>query len=93
MNTKTIILGENTIHTDKKKPIQLDIILMDDGKLNSNAAGSKPSHFKYIELVCKNYGVLADGTTFDLIFAYQDPNNRTKCSGLYLGKWNDGVVD
>lgn len=47
----------------------------------------KPNTFNYIELICSNY---ASGN--DLMFAYGDPSERYK-GILFIGKWNDGVVD
>lgn len=87
MPTKTIVIGEK--HTKRKKaPIELHGSLTEDMELSMNKH-NKPSDFAYIELICENYGM---GDNTDLIFAYDNPNDRSG-GVLFYGKWNDGVVE
>lgn len=44
---------------------------------------TKPSDYKFIELICKDY------LDNDLMFAH---NGKRSDGILYMGKWNDGVV-
>lgn len=46
---------------------------------------AKPSDWNYIELIGKH-------GEYDIMFAYDSPENRDDNSCLYLGHWNDGVV-
>lgn len=87
MPTKTIVIGEK--HTKREKvPIELHGYLTEDMELSTNHH-NKPGHFAFLELICKNYG-MEDNT--DLIFAYDNPNDRSG-GVLFYGKWNDGVVE
>lgn len=82
--TKVIVLGEETLKKELK-PIEFHFAL--NGDKTMSKAYDKPTYYKYIELVCKNYS-----RDFDLMFAYDNPDRRD--SGvLYLGKFNDGVVE
>jgi hypothetical protein len=53
----------------------------------SSSGISNPKHWPYVELVCRNYfpGV-------DIMFAYDNPSQRNE-GLLYLGQFNDGVVE
>lgn len=89
MSTKTIIIGE-TKSESQKKPIEFVKCLSKDLRLLQGIKEvSQPHEWSYIELICSGYS-FKDG--LDLMFAYDDPSGRG--SGyLYLGKWNDGVVE
>lgn len=68
----------------KLKPIEFTWTY--DGKKNTWPK-SGPCSWKFIELICSNYG----SDELDLMFAYDDPTKRHD-GVLYLGKFNDGVV-
>lgn len=92
MTTTTIVIGE------AKRPKNVTPIKF-ERVLNSVGAGgvvsgmveaiSLPSDYAYIELVCKNY---QPGEGNDMMFAYNDPEKRGD-GMLYIGSWNDGVVE
>jgi hypothetical protein len=84
--TKTIVVGSIEIAT-KKKPIKFLSSLKGSLEFDHDV-GRKPSNFNYVELIAHNYTF--DGR--DLMFAYNDPNDRSK-GVLYVGYWHDGVVD
>jgi hypothetical protein len=86
---KTIIIGENG-ELQPKKPMRFLKAVLTDGQL-SDAQADKPIDFNYIELIARNYGTFA-GQPFDLIFCYDDPNERHN-GVLFLGNWNDGVIE
>jgi hypothetical protein len=46
-----------------------------------------PHSYNFIELICRDYT-----TDSDLMFAYNDPNDRS-AGRLYIGNFNDGVVE
>lgn len=77
--TKVCIFGE----PEKKRPITLSYVLENDRTWSP--ATLQPSYFKKATLIQKKYGF----GTFDLILA-EDPNGLQM---LYLGNWNDGVVE
>jgi hypothetical protein len=84
MSTQVIVIGK----TEKKKTktaIEFQSFL--NTNLNINFGAHSPSSYKYIELICKDYAL-----GFDLMFAYNDPNYRS-CGVLYIGHFNDGVVN
>ncbi len=80
--TKTIVIG--ACYQDDNKPIEFCHYL--DLNLGISAFVNPPSKFKYIELICKKY---TGG--MDLMFAYNDPSNRSDGT-LYIGHWNNGTV-
>lgn len=81
--TKTIVIG--ACYQDDNKPIEFNYYF--DANLGgSSAFVSPPSKFKYIELICKKYN-----GGMDLMFAYNDPSNRSD-GILYIGFWNNGTV-
>lgn len=85
--TKTIVLGEQQGYAIKK-PIEFFslITVSDSDDIAVEQVESKPCEWNYIELVSKNYS-----PNIDLLFAYNDANNRS--SGLLIiGRWNDGFV-
>ena len=85
MSTQVIIIGK----TEKKKAktaIEFRSFLDSELKISDRGAFS-PSYYKYIELICKNYALGCD-----LMFAYNDPNERS-FGALYIGHFNDGVVN
>jgi len=82
--TTTIVIGENS--TPKTlKPIVFEKYLRRTFEFDLGIVN--PAIWKYIELITKNY---SGGK--DLMFAYDDPLNRD-AGYLYIGKWNDGVVE
>lgn len=84
--TKVIIIGE--VEKPKLKSIEVVKYLSSsiDDKPFKNANNTLLRQWNNIELICINY---ADG--LDLIFAYN--NNRNSHNCLYLGYFNDGVVE
>lgn len=85
--TETIVLGVPKERADK---IVFEKILTDDLEVtpSNSYAWNKPSEWNYVELICKDYSGVG---SYDLIFAYNDPDNRS-AGVLYLGHWNGGVV-
>ena len=84
--TKTIILGESAKRSTCLQPIVFTHILNCDRAFSNVTI--LPRAYAYIELICKNYST---EDTWDLMFAYDDPENR-KAGVLYVGHWNDGIV-
>ena len=84
MSTQVIVIGK-----PEKGKIKTAIEFRSFLNTNLNIDGSaySPSHYKYIELICKDYAL-----GFDLMFAYDDPNGRS-FGVLYIGHFNDGVVE
>ena len=85
--TKTIVLGEQQAPAIKK-PIEFFSMLnvSDHDDVDVTFTSTKPSSWNYIELVSKNYS-----PNIDLLFAYNDPNDRGE-GLLIIGRWNDGFV-
>lgn len=88
MSTQTIVIGEQN-KAPAKKPIEFVSLIevIDSRRVSIFTDMLKPNQWKYIELICKDYG-----NKLDILFAYDDPLQREKGS-LYLGRWNDGVVE
>jgi hypothetical protein len=84
MSTQVIVIGK-TEKKNAKTAIEFQSFL--DTNLNIDGGAYSPSSYKYIELICKDYAL-----GFDLMFAYDDPNERS-CGVLYIGRFNDGVVN
>ena len=84
MATKCINLG-NPLLRRKGKPIEFTDCLSVFKEIKPNS--QKPSDFKYIELVSRFYSM-----DFDIMFAYNRPNFR-QSGVLFLGHWNDGIVE
>jgi hypothetical protein len=84
--TKTIVIGENPNLNPNPKPIQFVQLLTESFRV-SDRFGEVPSDYEYLELISKNYT-----TGYDLIFAYNDPAERN-AGILFIGHWNDGVVE
>jgi len=88
MSTQTIVIGGKNKESVKKPIVFVSLIEIIDSRTVSIITDVlKPNQWKYIELICKNYG-----NGFDILFAYDDPLRREKGT-LYLGFWNDGVVE
>lgn len=85
MTTKCIVIGK-TPKQNKSKSIQFEKVLLSDFTISEDTAGS-PHNFNYIELICINYA-----KNKDLMFAYNNPEKRSEGT-LYIGKWNDGVIE
>lgn len=84
MPTKAIVVGQTP---NKLKPIELNFVLHQNAEFRRGFF--YPVSYKFVELISKNY-LMHDGAMRDLIFAYNDENTRQ--GSMYLGKWNDGVV-
>jgi hypothetical protein len=84
MSTQVIVIGKPE-KGKAKTAIEFRSFLNTSLKIDD--ATYSPSHYKYIELICKNYAL-----GFDLMFAYNDPNYRS-CGELYIGYFNDGVIN
>lgn len=79
--TKVTILGQEPNKAKELKPIEFIKYINIDESFSD--ATTKPSRWKNIELVCRY-------TMFDIMFAYDDDRDR---GTLYLGHFNDGVVE
>jgi len=79
--TKVTILGEANTEQKKLKPIEFTRALNTKKSWTSQCA--EPSAYANIELVAKY-------TDFDIMLAY---DNHRNASCLYLGHFNDGVVE
>jgi hypothetical protein len=85
MSTQVIVIGKPE-KGKTKTAIEFRSFL--NSELQTTDRGTySPSHYKYIELICKDYALGCD-----LMFAYNDPNDRS-CGALYIGHFNDGVVN
>lgn len=88
--TKTIVIGDSLPKTELK-PIEFHKVLLGEAEIEIVDV-EVPKDYKFIELICHEYGVDDGGKSFDLIFAYNNPQKRSE-GVLYLGSWNDGVVE
>lgn len=87
--TQTIIIGDESEKRKKKlKPITVSYLFHQDFSLAPTTCASESNQWKFLELICRNY----DGNGTDLIFAYDYPDQRGDGT-LYIGQWNDGVVE
>ena len=85
--TKVIILGE-AAPKKKKKPIEFVTALKGDKTLTKSDLN--PSQFGTIKLMVRNY----HGSGLDLMFAFIDGREFSDSGNtLYLGHFNDGVVE
>ena len=89
MNYGTIVLGETNSVKKVKKPIEF-LVFVDTSEVMTKTkrckvAKNKPNEFFNIELVSS-----ADCVGLDIMFAY---NQNRNYGYLYLGHWNDGVVE
>ena len=84
MSTQVIVIGKPE-KGKAKTAIEFQSFL--NTNLNVDGSAYSPSYYKYIELICKDYAL-----GFDLMFAYDDPNDRS-FGVLYIGHFNDGVVE
>ena len=90
MSTTCIVLGENNSVKQVKKPIEF-LVFVDTSEVMTKTkrckvVKNKPNEFFNIELVSKKAG----GFGLDIMFAY---NQNRNYGYLYLGHWNDGVVE
>ena len=86
--TKTIVIGE--IRNRNNKCIKFLSVLPSENHATlkfSATAIAPPRAYEYIELVCPKYN-----GTHDIMFAYDHPDDRSE-GCLYLGYWNDGLVE
>ena len=84
MSTQVIVIGKPE-KGKAKTAIEFQSFLNSRLKIDNGAYS--PSHYKYIELICKDYALGCD-----LMFAYNDPNGRS-FGVLYIGHFNDGIVN
>jgi hypothetical protein len=84
MSTQVIVIGKPE-KGKTKTAIEFQSFL--NASLRIDDGAYSPSRYQYIELICKDYAL-----GFDLMFAYNDPNERS-CGVLYIGRFNDGVVN
>lgn len=82
--TKCIILSEEDRGKTNLKPIELVSIVGSDGITD---ADFDATDFKVIELVVRG---AIDFERMDLMLCY---DHYREDAGLYLGHWNDGVVE
>jgi len=78
--------NDGLVNQPKKKPIVLKYFLNYD-KIIEKVITSRPKDFNYVELLVKEY--LLDT---DLIYCYLNADNKGDGT-LYLGQWNDGIVE
>jgi len=83
--TEVTILGQGEPQKKELKPIEF-VYYLSDTLPYLRPSESKPSSYKNIELICMNYG----GSRNDLMYAYDTDRNQ---GSLYLGHFNDGVVE
>ena len=81
--TKVIILGQEPKEEKKLKPIQFVKFL--SSALNFQYSTGLPKNFDHIELIRRNYN-----HEYDLMYVYNEDRNE---GTLYLGHFNDGVVE
>lgn len=93
MNTpKIIVIGQTKKSRPVKKPIRVKYLLTIERKFIPHSSIAKEG-YNYIELVCRNYIRREDEYgPLDLIFCYDHPNKRGE-GCLFLGNWNDGVIE
>jgi hypothetical protein len=84
--TITIVLGSDM--KPVRKPIEFHRVL-DSDETFEPVYEDRPCHWKYIELICKEY---LGTKTLDLMYAYDDPKDRSR-GRLFLGQWNSGYVE
>ena len=90
--TKVTILGSESKESKKLKPIEFVRyynIKMNEFRSNDHENRLNPKDYKNIELISKGY----DDQDLDLFFAYNEDRNEWKNTNLYLGHFNDGVVE
>lgn len=85
MATKVIILGQDA-PKEAKKPIEFKRIMNNHAEWKP--AIVTPNVYQCIELISRNY---ADD--LDLMFAYIENRNHPSMACLYLGHFNDGIVE
>jgi len=86
--TKCIVLGEES-KEENKKPIEFVKHVNVAFDVGLSEAGRKPSTYETIELV---RGTESD-SHYDLMYAYEGVRRHTGKGAIYLGHWNDGVVE
>lgn len=84
--TKVLIPWKNE---EKKENKKIEFCGILDGNLkiiDGVLESGMPNHWAYVELVCLEYT-----NKYDLMLAYNDPNNRGGGT-LFYGHFNDGIV-
>lgn len=82
--TRVVILGEEESNK-KLKPIEFHKVLCCDSTFSNCDGMIDPKAHKVIELISKKYS-----DSFDVMFAH---DGRRQNGILYLGRFNDGVVE
>ena len=86
--TNIRIIGENNPPKKKLMPIKL-VKFLSLGELVKDVEANA-GNYKNVELICRNY-FSSEG--YDLIFCYDDNRNNHSEAVLFLGYWNDGIVE
>lgn len=89
MTTKVTVIGDKP-GVRKLQKIKFIKVLNGDGEIERAPLFQQPDGWSNIELVCRKYTTGKERTRMDLMFAYD--NNRT-AGCMYLGYFNDGVVE
>ena len=96
MSTQINIIGYHRQDKVKKIPIEFKYVLNqvkpDHPEILRPARTefgiNSPKEYNFIDLICKNYLL-----GYDLMFAYNYADNRSVGCVLYIGHFNDGVVE
>ena len=75
--------------TTERKQVTQELGEQSDDETFEAVYEELPCHWKYIELICKEY---LGNKTLDLMYAYDDPKDRSR-GRLFLGQWNNGYVE
>lgn len=86
MATQVIVIGENA-KEKALKPIRCRYYLPAFREATHTEA--EPKEYKFVELISRGYAT-GKVSRYDLMFAY---NRDRNCGTLYLGEFNDGVVE
>lgn len=73
------------------KPIKFGFALSPNDMSQWDENKVVPNQYAFVELICKNY-LSRTNVHRDLMFAYDLESERER-GCLYLGSWNDGVVE
>ncbi len=94
MKTKVIVIktGVSVEDTPKYEPIPIEFHKLLSVNGNFVETRDAPISYNFVELICLNYSDKLDPYCRDLMFAFDDPKNR-EAGTLFLGRWNDGIVE
>jgi len=85
--TKCIVLGQQT--TNKRRSIEF--VKGINADFSTSFTDMDPQDYEYVELVSRNYNQRDASESLDLMFAYDDPDDRGD-GVLFIGRWNDGIL-